>query len=102
MGYYLETGTAHNKAAIIEQTHGATRITPEEAEFFIAEQDGAVICVVNNGMFEAAAFCYNLDEFRTFSDPRDDRPKTWLVIPDREKVERLTNFRQSDMGGTRR
>lgn len=93
MGYYVETGTAKNKAAIIEETYGALQITQQEAEFFVNEREGAVICVVNNGPFEAAAFCHNSDEFHIFNDPQDHRPKTWLLVNDRGAIERATNFK---------
>jgi hypothetical protein len=38
-----------------------------------------LVCVVDNGPFEAAAFCYNINEYLAFTDKRDKRPKTWLV-----------------------
>lgn len=93
MGYYIETGTVKNKAALIQETYGAIQITQQEAEFFVNEHEGAVICVVDNGPFEAAAFCHNGDAFRAFSNPTDARPKTWLLVDDRGAIERATNFK---------
>ena len=93
MGYYIETGTAKNKVALIEETYNAIQITPQEAEFFVNEHEGAVICVVDNGPFEAAAFCHSSDEFRTFNDSADPRPKTWPLVDDRGAIERATNFK---------
>jgi hypothetical protein len=93
MGYYLETGTVKNKAAIIEDTYGAVQITLQEAEFFVNEREGAVICVVDNGPFEAAAFIYNDDALQTFRNPNDPRQKTWLLVDDRGAIERATGFK---------
>lgn len=92
MGFYLETYTHHGKAAVICERYDGEEITPEEAEFYIREGIGAVICVVDNGPFEAAAFCYNLNEFRTFTHPDDNRPHTWLYVDDRARVEQDTGF----------
>lgn len=92
MGYYIQTAQPKNKAAAIRQDLDAIEITVDEAAFFVKEQMGAVICVVDNGPFEAAAYCHNLDEFRAFTLPDDDRPKTWLYVDDVEKVKLVTNF----------
>jgi hypothetical protein len=92
MGYYIQTSQPKNKAAAIKQDFDAIEVTVDEAEFFIKEQMGAVVCVVDNGPFEAAAYCYNLDEFRAFTLSEDDRPKTWLYVEDENKVKQATNF----------
>ena len=95
MGYYIQTKQPKNKAADIARDLGAIEVTVDEAEFFIKEQMGAVICVVDNGPFEAAAYCYNLDEFRAFNRPDDDRAKTWLYVEDEDKVKQASNFTAS-------
>ncbi len=43
-----------------------------------------LICVVDNGIFDAAGYCYNEGEFKVFSK-FDGRPKTWLIYPNAEK-----------------
>jgi hypothetical protein len=93
MGYYIETALPKGKAAALKDRLGAIEITTDEAQFFIKEDMGAVVCVVDNGPFEAAAYCYNLAEFRVFNNPEDDRPKTWLLVEDKAKVEALTRFK---------
>ena len=40
-----------------------------------------LVCVVNNGPFEAAAYCYSQTEFDHFNDPKDYRAKIWLTYP---------------------
>ena len=92
MGYYIETSSPKNKAAAIVDSLGAIEITVDEAEMFVKEDMGAVICVVDNGPFEAAAYCFNLDEFRAFNYPDDPRPKTWLMVEDADKVKELVGY----------
>ena len=45
-----------------------------------------LVCVVNNGPFAAAAYCYSEGEFQAFNDPTDNRPRTWLVVPDAKEL----------------
>lgn len=85
MGKYINTnskgefiGPLNKAQALIDD--GATVTDPSFKE--------NLVCVVENGIFDAAAYCYSEDEFRCFSDPKDDRPKTWLVYP---HVKELTN-----------
>jgi hypothetical protein len=92
MGYYIQTTQPKNKADAIMKDLAGIEITVDEAAFFIKEQMGAIICVVDNGPFEAAAYCYNLNEFRVFTDPNDDRPKKWLLVENEERVKELTRF----------
>jgi hypothetical protein len=83
MGYYIECEGLHNKAQELMARFNAIEITSNEAEVFLSEPaltgDSAILCVVDNGHFEAAALCHNLDEFRRFTHPSDTRPKTWLL-----------------------
>jgi len=93
VGYYIEVpGTFKNKAEIIEETLNARRVTQAEAEKIVKDTTKAVICVAENDLFDAAAFCYSPEEFKRFSEPSDTRPKTWLVINNRRMVERMTKF----------
>jgi hypothetical protein len=68
MGYYIQTAEPKGKTEAICERLGGIEISKDEAEFFVKEQMGAVICVVDNGTFEAAAYCYNLAEFRSVGD----------------------------------
>lgn len=95
MGYYIETGTMHGKAQHIMDQLDAIEISQDEARIFLEEgTDCAIICVVDNGPFEAAAYCHDLKEFQQFTLPHDDRPKTWLMVSDKAQVETLTGYRR--------
>lgn len=80
MGYYIETGTNFGKAKIIKERYNATECSEEEFIQLDPSTEGLVI-VVDNGDFEAAAFCYNYNELERFTeDPFDPRPKTYLKM----------------------
>lgn len=93
MGFYIEVpDTRKHKAKLIEETLHARRITQAEAEEIVKDAQKAVICVVENDLFDAAAFCYSSDEFARFAEPSDPRRKTWLVINNRPLIEKMTGF----------
>lgn len=81
MGYYINkpkkgvfTDTSYSTKVSALIADGATQVTGDE---FVPN----LICVVNNGPFAAAAYCYNKAEFDEFKRP-DGRTKTWLIHPD--------------------
>lgn len=80
MGFYIQRTArgealgANDKARLLLQDEGARKVEGEEWE-------PNLICVVDNGGFQAAAFCYNRREFQDFRIPQDLRPKYWIVHP---------------------
>jgi hypothetical protein len=94
MGYYLETSGLTGKAESLAKMYGAVGMDQDLAEITVGLKHGAVICVVRNPEFEAAAFCYSPAEFARFTHPLDPRPKRWMWIEDREMVEKLTGYAQ--------
>lgn len=44
-----------------------------------------LVCVVENGMFDAAGFCYSEQEMKDFERP-DGRARTWLRVPGAAKL----------------
>lgn len=86
MGYYIEVDALHGKAQLILAQWPGRSVTADEAYAALMARKGAIICVVDNGPFEAAAHCYNVSEFDAFNRSDDHRPKTWLVIDDTDAV----------------
>lgn len=76
MGYYINTDSKGNQLGyekvkpLIED--GARRIGQPK------EWREGIVCVVNNGLFDAACYCYNQSELEACSDPNDYREKVWL------------------------
>ena len=91
MGYYIEVPKNKGKAQQIVDLYGA-RIVNQRPTFTDLKEDEAIICVVDNGPFEAAAFAFNHQELMEFARP-DGRPKIWLIM-DRAKACELTGYQQ--------
>ncbi len=89
MGYYIEVPQAKNKAAQLVSIYKAT-IIPCPISFEDIPRDKALICVVNNQMFEAAGYCYSPSELQEFKR-LDGRPRQWLLM-DKSITQKLTGF----------
>jgi len=91
MGFYIQ-GPTKNKAAFIIVNYGGKIIAPPE-KFSDIPKDVGLICVVDNGAFEAAAFVYDEKEFEAFgsSSDSDFRPRTWMTMK-REDAIKLTGY----------
>lgn len=100
MGYYINTGENIGKAEYLIINEGALELldVPNNLNE-LTDQKLGLICVVDNGPFEAAGFVYSDHELEAFShNPTDFRFKRWLVMPlDRAKelsgYDRYNNLR---------
>jgi hypothetical protein len=89
MGYYIEVPNNLNKAQQLINLYGAKRIPrPNKIPEYTA-----IICVVENGFFCAAVYCYSNKELQEFADPSDSRRKTWLEM-DKDLAEKLSGFKK--------
>jgi hypothetical protein len=81
MGYYinkLADGTAlanQDKAGQLVEKVPGTKLASYPVEF---QED--LVCVVQNGLFDAAAYVFDEREMNDFNYP-DGRSRTWLVVP---------------------
>lgn len=94
MGYYIKTGSSLNKAEWLIINEGAMELNfvPESLKELPAGPElNGLVCVVNNGQFEAAAFVYDDYELRRFANPSDYRLKRWLVMPS-ERAKELSGY----------
>jgi len=92
MGYYIEVPSNKNKAQQIVASYDGEIIQGAPISFQHIPQGKAAICVVDNGAFEAALFCYDKEELAVAKDTREDpRQRTWLLI-DWDKACKLTRF----------
>ena len=79
MGYYINQ-TSDGRP--LPSTKKADALILFDDAIEIAKPDKFVenlVCVVENGMFDAAGYCYSEEEFKEFSNPTDLRPKRWIV-----------------------
>lgn len=93
MGYYIEVPENHGKAQQIVDLYGG-RIIYEPPTFENITPGYAIICVVDNGPFEAAGFAYNQAELNVFTVP-DGRPRVWVIM-DRKKACELTGYEEEE------
>ena len=91
MGYYIQVPEAKKKAKQLVKLYGGESVIRPET-FSKIPEGKALICVIDNGLFEAAAFCYDQREFEVFSHP-DGRPKSWILM-DLEKTKELTGYKE--------
>ena len=89
MGYYIQ-GPTVAKACFLVGNHEA-KIVSQPNSFAEVPVGKALVCVVENGFFDAAGYVYNEQGFKDFSLPDDHRAKTWLLM-DKALVEKLTEF----------
>jgi hypothetical protein len=84
MGKYINSingtpiGTSFQQKCANLISNGAEETTNEKFQ-------ENLICVVNNGAFAAAGYCYNEREFEAFNQPSDDRLKKWFILKDAAK-----------------
>ena len=84
MGYCIECDEPCNKVAQILAREPTARQVAAPTTF--PGPNIALVCVVSNGAFEAAGFCYNEHEWRAFTDPAD-RTRIQPLIPHQQGAE---------------
>lgn len=94
MGYYINGNSNLGKADYIVDNHGGRIVSQAVAEEAMSDPTLAVVAVKHNGPFDAAGYCYNMDEFKEFSHP-DHRRTTWVVLS-RGVANRLTGYLGDD------
>lgn len=90
MGYYIETPENQSKAKQLCELHSA-ETSPVPGSLAEIAEDKALICVISNGRFDAAALVYSDRELRDFQEPGDNRPRTWLLM-DKALAHRLAGY----------
>lgn len=85
MGIYIDKfgGTylpAKGKAKFLLDHAGAKMCTLP-----ITFQEG-LVCVVDNGHFDAAAYASDERDMRRFLSDTSGRPVTWLIVPNAKKL----------------
>jgi len=83
MGYYINETS---KGEALPASGKAMMLIKDGAKVVQPEFQPNLVCVVDNGFFEAAGYCHSESEFQAFNNPTDSRPKVWLVHPEAEKL----------------
>lgn len=75
MGYYVEVPEPKGKAQQLVDSYGAEILKRMPARFEDVPEGKALICVVDNGPFEAAGLCCSAEEFESFDAPDEAGPE---------------------------
>jgi len=83
MGYYInqindESLPIVGKVDFLLE-HGATKV-----ETLVYQEN--LVCVIENIFFDAVAYVFSEEEMILFNDPNDNRKKTWLILPNANKL----------------
>ena len=90
MGFYLQ-GSDPKADYLLATYPGFQEVTPRDAKVSVMDEDRAVVVVVENGIFDAAAFAFSEAEFEEFT--RDDDPRhTRFLTGHRDLVEVLSGY----------
>jgi len=87
MGHYIQ-GPTKGKVDFLVHEFSAIRTT-QPISFSMIPGDKELICVVDNGIFDAAAWCFSEREFDEFTQKSDPRPKRWLLMDSKLVREKL-------------
>lgn len=90
MGYYIETPKSKGKAQWLIDNAQGIQVIPD---WEVTKLGHVLVCVVDNGPFEAAGICYSENELDSFARP-DGRPKTWVAIPKDQATKLCPEFKE--------
>ena len=93
MGFYIEVPKNKDKAQQIVELYGG-QIVLSPPSFEDITPNDAIICVVDNGIYEAAGFAFDQEELLRFSIP-DGRLRMWVIM-DRKKACELTGYKREE------
>lgn len=91
MGFYIQLPEPKNKAEQLVQIYDATILPLQPEAFEDVPPEMALICVVDNGPFEAVGLVIDHEDFINKIRP-DERPRTWMMM-DKVKAHELTGYR---------
>src|ERR1017187_7269992 len=95
MGFYIQIDTPKAKANALVIEHDATLLINGPPKWEEIPADKALICVVNNGAFEAAALCFDDNELHVFTMPdRGNQRKCWWLLMDKTLAHKLAHYTQ--------
>ena len=91
MGYYIQTPQNLDKTSQLEKMYEAVVVLRPDS-FEDIPENKALLCVVNNNIFEAVGFCYSKEEFEVFKMP-DGRHRTWMLM-DLNLAKKLSGYKE--------
>lgn len=80
VGFYIEVPESTNKASQLIRLHGAENAGLPPRRLADVPKGKTLVCVVRNGLFDAAGIVYSEAELEAFKETRPGRPRTWLLM----------------------
>lgn len=87
MGYYISKDSKGNPLPATGKVEALLKDGAKVVEPVFQEN---LVCVVENGHFDAAGYAFDKREFKAFSHDGDPRKRTWLVY---EHAAELSDYR---------
>jgi hypothetical protein len=79
MGIYINPSNMSKEQWLSLHAKGGSSRAP--ASHYNEETNEVAVCLVDNGMFTAAAVAFEPRELEAFTYPDDRRPKKWFQVP---------------------
>lgn len=76
MGLYINPRDGSTKEQFLHK-YGTRMVTPKMPVL----PEVVLVCLIDNRVFTAAAVMFSDKEFEEFSDPEDNRPRSWFFVP---------------------
>ena len=89
MGFFIEAATNKSKAQWLVKHRGA-EIVDAPTDFSHVPPEKGLVVVVDNGMFEAAGYIFDQDEYRRAT--QEDGRSREFVLMDKELAEDLSGY----------
>lgn len=105
MGFYLERddGLPRGKADWLVEHADAVELSDSgmlkvSADISTVPEHLMLVCVVDNGPFEAAGIAYDAEERDRFMQDLADRPTRWILVP-KVEIERQKPYLAAQING---
>jgi hypothetical protein len=79
MGMYVNTDSKGKDIGASFESKIASLLADGAVQTNGKEFEKDLVCVVDNGFFAAAGYCFNEREYACFSDTSDTRRKAWFT-----------------------
>lgn len=92
MGYYVNHETLGNTGKAQKLIDNFKAVEAQAPHFSAIPEDKALVCVVENGPFDAVALAFSEQEMKEFMC-LDGRKKTWLYM-DKKLAHKLSGYKE--------
>ncbi len=92
MGYYLNEDQSGNVLPRLGKAEVFLNNGDAEEIYIPKNYEEGLVCVVDNGKFDAALYIFSKNEFEYIINNPDPRPKIWLKFKDPDVPKKLSGY----------